>query len=142
MVDWCYDAATRRSGGVGRGIIGGRNSCGDRNVSTLALSETGLRKTDPRLKELRNNLMEVHTSMDDPRHSPPSSSVLDRATFKRDRHGRSQSPSVNGSPRRSLPIISPTSRWLDRQQFKKYALDCQQGSHFGTCNACFHTLAA
>ncbi|XP_045102329.1 glutaminase liver isoform, mitochondrial-like isoform X3 [Portunus trituberculatus] len=48
-----------------------------------ALSETGLRKTDPRLKELRNNLMEVHTSMDDPRHSPPSSSVLDRATFKR-----------------------------------------------------------
>ncbi|XP_045102328.1 glutaminase liver isoform, mitochondrial-like isoform X2 [Portunus trituberculatus] len=88
-----------------------------------ALSETGLRKTDPRLKELRNNLMEVHTSMDDPRHSPPSSSVLDRATFKRDRHGRSQSPSVNGSPRRSLPIISPTSRWLDRQQFKKVIQD-------------------
>ncbi|XP_063870623.1 glutaminase liver isoform, mitochondrial-like isoform X3 [Scylla paramamosain] len=48
-----------------------------------ALAETGLRKTDPRLMELRNNLMEVHTSMDDPRHSPPSSSVLDRTAFKR-----------------------------------------------------------
>ncbi|XP_063870622.1 glutaminase liver isoform, mitochondrial-like isoform X2 [Scylla paramamosain] len=88
-----------------------------------ALAETGLRKTDPRLMELRNNLMEVHTSMDDPRHSPPSSSVLDRTAFKRDRHSRSQSPSVNGSPRRSVPIISPTSRWLDRQQFKKVIQD-------------------
>lgn len=68
------------------------------------------------------------------------SKVSDCVVVNRDRHSRSQSPSVNGSPRRSLPIISPTSRWLNRQQFKKYALVCQQESHFGTCNACFHTL--
>lgn len=48
-----------------------------------ALTETGLRKTDPRLMELRSNLMEVHTTMDDPRHSPPSSVSLDKAAFKR-----------------------------------------------------------
>lgn len=48
-----------------------------------ALTETGLRKTDPRLMELRNNLMEVHTTMDDPRHSLPTSSSLDKAAFKR-----------------------------------------------------------
>ncbi|XP_050724458.1 glutaminase liver isoform, mitochondrial-like isoform X4 [Eriocheir sinensis] len=88
-----------------------------------ALTETGLRKTDPRLMELRNNLMEVHTTMDDPRHSLPTSSSIDKTTFKRDRHSRSQSPSVNGSPRRSVPIVSPTSRWLDRQQFKKVIQD-------------------
>ncbi|KAG0721734.1 hypothetical protein GWK47_045820 [Chionoecetes opilio] len=64
--------------------------------------------------------------------------------WEAERHSRSNSPSVNGSgsPRRSAPIVSPTSRWLDRQQFKKYALVCQQGSHYGTCNACFRTLAA
>lgn len=68
------------------------------------------------------------------------SKVSDCVVVNRDRLSRSQSPSVNGSPRRSIPIVSPTSRWLDRQQFKKYALVCQQESHFGTCNACFHTL--
>lgn len=68
------------------------------------------------------------------------SKVSDCVVVNRDRHSRSQSPSVNGSPRRSVPIVSPTSRLLDRQQFKKYALVCQQESHFGTCNACFHTL--
>ncbi|KAG0721735.1 hypothetical protein GWK47_045822 [Chionoecetes opilio] len=48
-----------------------------------ALTETGMRKGDPRLAELRRNLMEVHTTMDDPRHSPPFSISVDRPTFKR-----------------------------------------------------------
>ncbi|XP_063597338.1 uncharacterized protein LOC134774018 [Penaeus indicus] len=42
----------------------------------------------------------------------------------RHQRSRSQSPSVNGSPsHRAYPITSPTSRWLDRQQFKKVIQD-------------------
>ncbi|XP_042868705.1 glutaminase kidney isoform, mitochondrial-like [Penaeus japonicus] len=89
-----------------------------------ALTDTGLRKTDPRLIELRNNLMEVHTSLEYPEDSSINSLQLDKGTFKRHQRSRSQSPSVNGSPsHRAYPITSPTSRWLNRQQFKKVIQD-------------------
>ncbi|XP_037796947.1 glutaminase liver isoform, mitochondrial-like [Penaeus monodon] len=89
-----------------------------------ALTDTGLRKTDPRLLELRNNLMEVHTSLEYPEDSSINALQLEKGTFKRHQRSRSQSPSVNGSPsHRAYPITSPTSRWLDRQQFKKVIQD-------------------
>nr|XP_053635223.1 glutaminase liver isoform, mitochondrial-like isoform X2 [Cherax quadricarinatus] len=88
-----------------------------------ALVETGLRKSDPRLAELRDNLMEVHASLDNPKDTSATTLTLDKGTFKRDRQSRSQSPSSNGSPRRAPPITSPTSRWLNRQQFKKVIQD-------------------
>ncbi|XP_042225180.1 glutaminase liver isoform, mitochondrial-like isoform X2 [Homarus americanus] len=91
-----------------------------------ALTETGLRKSDPRLAELRSNLMEVHATLDNPKDTSFSTLMLEKGTFKRDRRSRSQSPSsnsTNGSPRRAPPITSPTSRRLNREQFKKVIQD-------------------
>ncbi|XP_047491930.1 glutaminase kidney isoform, mitochondrial-like isoform X2 [Penaeus chinensis] len=48
-----------------------------------ALTDTGLRKTDPRLLELRNNLMEVHTSLEYPEDSSINALQLEKGTFKR-----------------------------------------------------------
>ncbi|XP_063597203.1 putative glutaminase 3 [Penaeus indicus] len=48
-----------------------------------ALTDTGLRKTDPRLLELRNNLMEVHTSLEYPEDSSINSLQLEKGPFKR-----------------------------------------------------------
>ncbi|XP_045618665.1 glutaminase liver isoform, mitochondrial isoform X2 [Procambarus clarkii] len=48
-----------------------------------ALTEAGLRKSDPRLAELRNNLLEVHASLDNPKDSSASTLSVDKATFKR-----------------------------------------------------------
>ncbi|KAK3859166.1 hypothetical protein Pcinc_034693 [Petrolisthes cinctipes] len=48
-----------------------------------ALSESGLRKSDPRLKELRNNLYEMHTQLENPRVASPTTLTLDKTSFKR-----------------------------------------------------------
>ncbi|XP_066942099.1 glutaminase liver isoform, mitochondrial isoform X3 [Macrobrachium rosenbergii] len=88
-----------------------------------AITDTGLRKTDPRLSELRKNLMEVHTSMEYTDESSVNAMLLERGNFKRHQRSRSQSPSVNGSPSHRAPITSPTSRWLNRTQFKKVIQD-------------------
>ncbi|XP_068226242.1 glutaminase kidney isoform, mitochondrial-like isoform X3 [Palaemon carinicauda] len=90
-----------------------------------AITDTGLRKNDPRLSELRKNLMEVHTSLEYTDESSVNTMLLERGNFKSHRHqrSRSQSPSVNGSPSHRAPITSPTTRWLNRCQFKKVIQD-------------------
>ncbi|XP_071551699.1 glutaminase liver isoform, mitochondrial-like isoform X2 [Panulirus ornatus] len=47
-----------------------------------ALAETGLRKSDPRLSELRSNLMEVHTALENSKDMSISSLKLDKNTYK------------------------------------------------------------
>ncbi|CAL4060959.1 unnamed protein product, partial [Meganyctiphanes norvegica] len=104
-----------------------------------ALTETGLRRTDPRLKEMRDNLAEVHAQLEDVEATSVTALNLDRSSFVRSQnspiHSRSGSPrffewspsrSFDGSPesrRRRVTLTSPTARSLDRRDFKKVIRD-------------------
>ena len=48
-----------------------------------ALTECGLRRNDPRLKEMRDNLQEMHALLDYPQASSITALHLDRDAFKK-----------------------------------------------------------
>jgi len=47
------------------------------------MTETGIRRTDPRLKEFRNNLVEVHNAIANHQESSITSLTLEKDAFKR-----------------------------------------------------------
>ncbi|XP_076033452.1 glutaminase liver isoform, mitochondrial-like isoform X3 [Oratosquilla oratoria] len=89
-----------------------------------ALTDTGLRKTDPRLREMRQNLMAVHAQMENRETTTPTSLYLDRETFKDSRRDRAARSSLERSFNMfRAPVTSLTSLKLSRKEFRKVVKD-------------------